>query len=163
MTHCFCGSSSGTRFLTLFPCPSVSPSHRRKSYRNFSSMSVSHRLQLFTHCSSEGPFARGQSFRNRLLQCGVTGPARKTAPVWGLLSIGLQVPARTLLLHGLHTGPLLGIPLLQPGLLQGLQVHLCTPMPSNGCRGTAASAQFAPWAAEESQIQSLEQHLLLLL
>lgn len=44
--------------------------------------------------------------------------------------------------------------LLCCGLLQGLQVDLCTPKPSRGCRGSAPS----PWAASQNfrGISSLE-------
>jgi len=54
---------------------------------NFSKLSPSNGLQFFTNCSSVGPFHGVQSFRNRLLQCG--------------LPMGSQVLPANLLQHGL--------------------------------------------------------------
>lgn len=43
---------------------------KRESSMSLSDTSPSHELQLFTNCSSTGPFHRVQSFRKRQLQCG---------------------------------------------------------------------------------------------
>ncbi|CAM9620143.1 unnamed protein product, partial [Bubo scandiacus] len=70
------------------PPPAWGPSHRRQSSMNFSNMCSSHRLQLFTNCSSLGPSHR------------VTSPSRKPAPAWAPLHVTTG-PARSLLQQGL--------------------------------------------------------------
>jgi len=71
-------SSSGGGLLTLPLLQREGSSHGRQFSINFSNVIPSHRLQLFTICSSMGP------------SHGVTSPASKPALAWAL-STGPQV------------------------------------------------------------------------
>jgi len=125
------------------PAPVWGPSHRRKSSSNFTNMDPSHGLQLFINCSSVGPFHRVQCFRSRLLQRGS--------------HTGSQVLPANLLQHEiLFTGSQflwgacssVGFPqgqghslfwviyLLWRGFLHRLQLEICSPKATMGCRGT---------------------------
>ncbi|KAK4810648.1 hypothetical protein QYF61_007385 [Mycteria americana] len=75
---------------------------------NFSNVGPSHGLQFFMNCSSVGSFHRVQSFRNGLLQCG--------------LSMGSQLPSG-------H------IHLLRHGVLYGLQEDICSTVDLHGLQG----------------------------
>lgn len=101
-------SSSG-RGLPLFQCGVPFPKESR-SFKNFSNASCLQGLS-FIKCSSMSPFPWGAV----LLQ-------------WGLFSPQI-LPWQILLQHRLplESQPPPDIPLLWRGLLQGLQVDLCTP------------------------------------
>lgn len=77
-------------------------------------------------------------------------PHNVTSPVSKPLH-GSTGPDRGLLQHGLSTESqhLLGIHLLQRGVLPVLQVDLCSCY-LHGCRGTAVCPWSAPWAAGDS-------------
>jgi len=127
-------SSSGGRLLTLFPCSSMGPSHRRQSFTNFSNVSPSHRLQLFTNCPSVGPFSRGAVLQEQAAPAwvphGVTSPASKPALAWAPLSTGPQVLAGACSSAGSPWGHSL------------LQASTCSCMGSSpGCRWGSAP----PW------------------
>jgi len=108
---------------------------------NFSNMSPSHRLQLFTNCPSMGPSRGVQSFRNRLLQCG--SPTGSQAQPANLLRHGFlsprvcrswQEPAPAQAPHGFSASfrhpP---APLWSP--FQGVQVDICSTMDLHGLQG----------------------------
>jgi len=101
---------------------------RRKEGRNFSSMSPSQGLQLFTSCSSVGP---PQGHKSCQQTCSGVGSSLH----------GSAGPGRSLLQHGIPTGSELpsGIHLLQCGVpstgYRRISTPLCTSM---GCRGTTS-------------------------
>ena len=90
-------SSSGGGLLTLCPCSSVGSHPWETLLYELLQPTPSHRLQIFTMCSSMGSLHGVQCFRNGLLQhrspTRVTGPARRPAPAW-LLSTGPRVLPR---------------------------------------------------------------------
>lgn len=95
-------------------------------------------LERLLHELLQGEFISGTAALHKLLQHGSLSHAltwKDPAPAWAPLSVGLQAPAWSLLQHRflMESQPLLRHPLLQHGLLQVLQVHLCSPCP--------------PWAA----------------
>lgn len=108
-------SSPEAGLLTNFPCSREGKRipHEHLQHQSFPWAAVLPKLP------------QGGSFRNRLLQHGC--PAG----------------SQTLLQHRLPEGsqPPLGMSLLQPGLLPGLQVDLCSSM---GCRNTVPLASAAP-------------------
>jgi len=99
ITRCLCrcfllrGRTPDT--LPLIQCEDSS--HRRQFSTNFSNMSPSHGLQLFTNCPSVGPFPRGAVLQEQAAPAwvphGVTSPASKPAPAWAPLSMSPQVLA----------------------------------------------------------------------
>ena len=105
-------------------------SHRRQFSTNFSNMSPSHGLQLFTNC----PFHEEQSFRNRLLQHG--SPAGSQALPANLLWRGLLSPQ----VHRSWQEPAPAWGSSQGhGFLQAstyCRWISAPPWPSMGCRGT---------------------------
>ena len=86
---------------------------------NFSNVGPSHGLQVFTNCSSMGPFhmsfPRGAVLQKRTAPAwvphGVTSPARKPAPARALRRV---------------TASFGHIHLLRRGVLHGLQVDICS-------------------------------------
>lgn len=116
------------QFITCFSCcfllresiPSSASawgsSHGRQSSRNLSKVNPSHRLQFCVSCSSVGPFTACSS-SGAACYSGVTSPARKPSLGWLPLCMDPQVPARSLLQHGLPSCLLLVIHLLQHGVL----------------------------------------------
>jgi len=95
---------------------------------------------------SPGPSHEVQSFRNRLLQHG--SPMGSQVLPANLLQHGLHSlhgatdPVRSLLQHGLPKGsqpPLGHIHLLWNGVLQGLQVDICSTVDLNGLQGDSLS------------------------
>ena len=96
-------------------------------------------LQLFKNWSSMGPSYGVQSFRNRLLQSGITSPARKPALAWGPLSMCPQVLSAACFGAVSPWGHKLpsGIHLLRHGVpSMDYRWIPAPPWTSMGCRGT---------------------------
>ena len=116
-------------------------SHRRHFSTNFSNASPSHGLPFSMNCSSMGHSHGAQSFRNRLLQRGFPIELQ-VLPInllqHGLLSLHRSTgPGRSLLQHGLLAGsqPPSGTHLLQYGVLNRLQVDVCSTMDLHELQG----------------------------
>lgn len=105
---------------------------------------------------------QGQSFRKTCssVPLGLTSPFSKPSPAWAPISVGVQVPVRTQLPLPFFQRPLLGITLFWHGSLPWAELDFYSPVPSLGCRDTAALPWAAAGAAGESQLQNLEQLLL---
>jgi len=122
------------------PVPAWGPSHRRQSSTNFSNIDPSHGPQLFMNCSNMVP-STGCSPSGA--DCSSVGPlcshksCQQTCSSVGSSLHGSTCPGRSLLEHGLSTGPQppLGIYLLQHGVLHGLQVHICSLLDLHGLQG----------------------------
>jgi len=119
----------------------MSPSHRLQLFTNCSSMSPSHGLQLFMNCPSVGPFHAVQSFRNRLLQCGSpTGSQALPADLLWCELLSPQVcrswqePAPAQAPHGV-TASFGYPPALAWGPFHGLQVDICSTVDLHGVQG----------------------------
>jgi len=118
-------------------------SHGRQFSTNFSNVSPSQGLQLFTNCPSVGPFPQGAVLQEQAAPAwiphGVTSPASKSALAWAPLSRGLQVLPGAFSSMGLPMGsqPPSGIHLLQRGVPStGCRWISAPPWTSMGCRGT---------------------------
>jgi len=101
------------------PAPAWGPSHGRHFSMNFSSVGLSHRLQLFMNCSSVGPF-------HVFFPWGAVLQEQRGSPqghrsCQQTSSTGSQPPP--------------GIPMLWRGALPGLQVGLCSPVGLHGLQG----------------------------
>jgi len=132
---------------------------------NFSNVSPSHGLQLFTDCPSVSPFHGVQSFRNRLHQRGSpTGSQALSANLlWhGLLSLWVlrtwQQPAPAPAPHE-FTASFRHPPALAWGPAWAASGYLLHRGPPWAAEGQPASPWSSPQAAGESLLQSLE-HLL---
>jgi len=137
-------SSSGLRTpYTLPMLQHEGSSHRRQSSTNFSNLSPSHGLQLFTNCPSVGPFPWGAVLQAQTSPAWVPHGDRFFLPAnlfhCGLLSLhGSIGPGRSLLQHGLPTGSQLplGIDLLRHPC-HGLQVDVCSTVDLHGLQGNS--------------------------
>jgi len=148
--------------------PAWGPSDRRQSSMNFSCLSPSHGLQLFTNVPSVGPSYGVPTFRNRLLQRGSpTGSQTLPANLFphGFLSPQIhrscQEPAPARPLHRVtasfrHRPALAWCP---PWAEGGYLLHRGPPWAAGG---QPASPGTSPKVAGESVFQHLE-HLLSLL
>ncbi|KAK4827417.1 hypothetical protein QYF61_017847 [Mycteria americana] len=115
------------------PAPAWVP-HGRQSSTNFSSVRPSHRLQFFMNCSSVGCSPSGTD-------CSSVGPPQGHKPcqqtcssVGSSLSMGhrsCQEPAPAWASHGV-TASFGCIHLLRYGVLNGLQVDICSTMDLHG-------------------------------
>jgi len=108
---------------------------------NFSNVSPSHGLQLFTNCPSMGPFHGVQSFRNRLLQHGSPRghkPCHQTCSSVGSSLHGSAGPGRSLLQRGAPhraTASFRHPPAPVWGPFHGLQVEICSTVDLQGLQG----------------------------
>lgn len=121
ITPCLCNSF----LLTLLPTTMWSASHRRQSFMKFLIISPPQSLQFFINCSSVDPFPFGQSFRNRLLQCGLSMGSQVLPPNQLCVASSLHIvlgPAQSLLQYRHPMCPNVHIHLLQNVILQELWV-----------------------------------------
>lgn len=125
------------------PCSDILPSHRRQFSTDLPCINPSHGLQCFMDSFDVGLFPQGAVLQSQpapaWVPCRVISLARKSAPAWPPLSMGLQVPARSLLQHRIAMGS--QPPFSHPPAL--------TWVSSMGCRWNFHPCEL-PWSASQS-------------